>query len=61
MIIFQITLTGPMLVYLATAQRQLDTGEDMFDILRWDGRFVSTIQQLERQGLLTHETPISGP
>ena len=63
MIIFQVTLTGPMLVHLAMLNRQTTEveGPDAFDYLMWDGRYVSTVQNLIRQGLATHESPMSLP
>lgn len=59
MIIFQITLTGPMLQYLAALKHQEEAGASAHELLYADGRFVTTMQALIRQGLASHESPVS--
>lgn len=59
MIIFQITLTGPMLQYLAALKRQEETGVNVNELLYPDSRFVTTMQSLIRQNLVSHEIPLN--
>lgn len=59
MIIFQITLTGPMLQYLAALKHQEEVGVEALNLLAADGRFVTTMQSIMRQNLASHELPIN--
>ncbi len=46
-----------MIQHLAMLKRQKDSGFSVYESLRWDGRYVTTTQNLIRQGLATHEKP----
>ena len=59
MIIFQITLTQPMIQHLAVLKRQKDFGVAAFENLRWDRLYVTTAASIIRQGLATHEKPLN--